>query len=137
MLSMEGGTTPINMTENEKIYDEHDKMSDIELIQSLKYCTDDSIQTCKLCPFYGNMRCVGNLMKLATVRLEGILLNEEACLSLLMKAHDELRAAKSCEICIHKDHCDPRAPYESPQWKMWRTCGEVEKKNYRWRGDKE
>ena len=56
---------------------------------------------------------------------------------LMKKAHDDLRAAKSCEICIHKNHCDPHAPYESPPWKMWRACGEVEKKNYRWRGYKE
>lgn len=127
----------MSATEDEKLFLKHGEISDDKLIQMLKYCVDDSVRICDACPFYGQTDCINILLKLCTDRFESALFNESIYFSLLMKAHDELRAAKSCEICIHKDHCDPHAPYESPQWKMWRTCGEVEKKNYRWRGDKE
>lgn len=124
----------MSATEDEKNYDD---ISVMELLQILKYCTDDSVQSCNECPFHGNTGCIDILLKLATVHLENLLRSRDIFFSYLMEAHEELNAAKSCEICIHKDCCDPHAPYESPQWKMWRTCGETEKKNYRWRGGKE
>lgn len=137
MLSMEGGTILISMTEDEKICN---TISDAELAQIFKACvtyTSTIAYGCNDCPLRKDPDCENRLSRLIIERFEKLLTDNGTYLELLMKAHDELRTAKSCEICIHKDHCDPLAPYESPQWKIWRTCGEIEKKNYRWRGDKE